>query len=103
MAGFSQVVGVSSTLRFEGIPTDLTNSAFDVPVCRRRCAYRHVLGCFGRSDEWHLVFPNSFQEFKLGFPPWFSEVAIVIRVPFFEPRFISVGTIRYPVTSYRVE
>jgi|SRR5580765_2679112 len=57
----------------------------------------------GVVDEWHLVFLNSFQEITLGFPPWFSEVTIVIRVPFFEPRFKTIRTISHPVTSHCVE
>jgi hypothetical protein len=75
-----------------------------------RAPFRHADGnsalgvaFFGRIDEWYLVSANSFQEITLGFPPWLSEVAIVIRVAFFEPRFIPIRTICHSVTSHRVE
>ena len=73
--------------------------SFQMPLWMRSSDCLRV----GRIDEWHLVIPNSFQEIALGFPPGFSEVAIVIRVPFFEPRFIPIRTIRDSMTSHRVK
>ena len=57
----------------------------------------------GGADEWHVLFPNAFQDIAFGLVPWFHEAVVRFGSAFQLSRFESVGPIRYAVSRDRIE